>query len=161
MISLFQSFLLRLPSVWIACVQKSPAPSGKIERGDVVSSPDFSWGRGDVCTQADVSTPGTGYNLGQNSRWKICTPLSPPRIKDRKMVRFGFCAASSLIWWGWGFAVPFYSVQDCSKSRTHTIPLATQASIPTPFICRVHPAGVTHGNVYTQRLHFSFSFSAR
>jgi len=30
------------------------------------------------------------------------------------MARFGFCAASSLIW-GWGFAVPFYSVQDGSR----------------------------------------------
>ena len=38
------------------------------------------------------------------------------------MVRFGFRAASSLIWGrvigsclgGWGFAGPFYSVQDCS-----------------------------------------------
>ena len=33
------------------------------------------------------------------------------------MARFGFCAASSLIWGGgggWGFAVPFLSVQDCS-----------------------------------------------
>ena len=30
-----------------------PPPSGKIGRGDVdVSSPDFSWERGDVCTQA-------------------------------------------------------------------------------------------------------------
>ena len=41
----------------------------------------------------------------------------PPQIKDGKMARFGFCAVSSLIWeWGWGggFAVSFYSVQDCS-----------------------------------------------
>ena len=30
------------------------------------------------------------------------------------MARFGFCAASSLILGGWGFAVPFYSVQDCT-----------------------------------------------
>ena len=29
-----------------------PPLSGKIWRGDVVSSPDFSWGRRDVCTQA-------------------------------------------------------------------------------------------------------------
>ena len=33
------------------------------------------------------------------------------------MARFGFCAASSLIWEGWGFAVPFYSVQDWSSLR--------------------------------------------
>ena len=142
-ISLFQSFLLRLPSS--LCTEVPPSVRKNRERGRLYTG--------------HVSTPGTGYNLGQNSRWKICTPLPPPRIKDRKMVRFGFCAASSLICGGWGFAVPFYSVQDCSKSRTHTIPLATQASIP--FICRVHPAGVTHGNVYTHRLHFSFSFSAR
>ena len=42
----------------------------------------------------------------------------PPQIKDGKMARFGFCAASSLIWGGggggWGFAVPFYFVRDCS-----------------------------------------------
>ena len=25
-------------------------------------------------------------------------PLPPPQIKDGKMARFGFCAASSLIW---------------------------------------------------------------
>ena len=37
------------------------------------------------------------------------------KIKDGKMVRFGSCAASSLIWeGGGGFAVPFYFVQDCS-----------------------------------------------
>ena len=41
-----------------------------------------------------------------------------PQIKDEKMARIGFCTASSLIWGGggfgrWGFAVPFYSVQDC------------------------------------------------
>ena len=29
-----------------------PPPSVKIGRGDVISSPDFYWGRGDVCTQA-------------------------------------------------------------------------------------------------------------
>ena len=43
--------------------------------------------------------------------------LPPPEIEDGKMARFGFCAASSLILvggGGWGFAVPFYSVQDCS-----------------------------------------------
>ena len=37
------------------------------------------------------------YNLGQN-RWKIYTPHL--QIKDRKVARFGFCAASSLIWGG-------------------------------------------------------------
>ena len=29
-----------------------PPPSVKIGRGDVISSPDFYWGRGDVCTRA-------------------------------------------------------------------------------------------------------------
>ena len=33
------------------------------------------------------------------------------------MARFGFCAASSLLWGGWGFAVPFYSVQDCNLGQ--------------------------------------------
>ena len=28
---------------------------------------------------------------------------------------FALRAASSLIWGGWGFAVPFYFVQDCSN----------------------------------------------
>ena len=33
------------------------------------------------------------------------------------MARLGFCAVSSLIDLdlGWGFAIPFYSVQDCSR----------------------------------------------
>ena len=45
----------------------------------------------------------------------------PPQIKDGKMARFGFSAASSLIWGGWGFAVPFYFVQDCSLcTATHS-----------------------------------------
>ena len=33
------------------------------------------------------------------------------------MARFGFCAASSLLWGGWEFAVPFYSVQDCNLGQ--------------------------------------------
>ena len=40
------------------------------------------------------------------------------------MERFGFCAASSLIWRGWGFAVPFYSVQDCSFLKRGCFSLA-------------------------------------
>ena len=35
-----------------------------------------------------------------------------PQIKNGKMARFGFCAASSLIWGEWGLAVSFYSAQD-------------------------------------------------
>ena len=42
--------------------------------------------------------------------------LPPTKIKDGKMARFGFHAASSLIWGGWGFAVLFYSVQDCRSA---------------------------------------------
>ena len=34
------------------------------------------------------------------------------------MARFGFRAASSLIWGGWGFAVAFYFFQDCSLGLT-------------------------------------------
>lgn len=59
------------------------------------------------------------YNLGQN-RWKICTPL-PPQIKDGKMASFCFCTASSLIWGGWGFAVPFYFVQDCTQNISNRL----------------------------------------
>ena len=43
-------------------------------------------------------------------------PLSP-QIKDGKMARFCLRAASSLIWGGWEFAVPFYFVQDCRCPR--------------------------------------------
>ena len=43
-------------------------------------------------------------------------PPSLPQIKERKMARFGFCAALSVIWGGWGFDVPFYSVQDINKN---------------------------------------------
>ena len=47
---------------------------------------------------------------------KIDGKFVPPpstQVRDGTMARFGFCAASSLICGGWGFAVPFYSVQDC------------------------------------------------
>ena len=55
------------------------------------------------------------------NRWKSFTS-SPPN-KDGKMVHFGFCAVSSMIWGGGGrrkgggFAVSFFhdSVQDCSS----------------------------------------------
>ena len=55
------------------------------------------------------------YNLGQN-RWEICTlpsppppppPPPPPQIKNGKMARFGFCAASSLIWGNGGLLFHF------------------------------------------------------
>ena len=35
----------------------------------------------------------------------------PPPQKSRRI--FALRAASSLIWQGWGFAVPLYFVQDC------------------------------------------------
>ena len=42
-------------------------------------------------------------------------PPPPPPIKSRmrKWRVFALRAASSFIWRGWRFAVPFYSVQDC------------------------------------------------
>ena len=58
------------------------------------------------------------------------------------MARFGFFAASSLIWGGgggggggggprgggkWGFAFPFYSVQDCKSDRFYQIKLEAEA----------------------------------
>ena len=57
---------------------------------------------------ASQKEPGRGlgtstYNLRQN-KWKT---LTSPQIKDGKMARF--CPSR-----GWGFAVPFYFVQDCS-----------------------------------------------
>ena len=40
-------------------------------------------------------------------------PPSPPKSRMGKWRVFALRAASSLIWGGWGFAVPFYFVQDC------------------------------------------------
>ena len=43
-------------------------------------------------------------------------PLPPPdKSRMGKWRVFALRAASSLIWGGWGFAVPFYFVQDCSQ----------------------------------------------
>ena len=47
-------------------------------------------------------------------------PPPPPQIKDGEMARF--CPSRGLIpdlggGGGWGFAVPFYFVQDCSFKR--------------------------------------------
>ena len=58
------------------------------------------------------------YNLGQN-KWEIFTPLPPPHLKSR-MENGAFWLLRGFILdlggggGGWGFAVPFYSVQDCS-----------------------------------------------
>ena len=41
-------------------------------------------------------------------------PPLPPKSRIGKWRVFGLRAASSLIWGEWGFAVPFYFVQDCS-----------------------------------------------
>ena len=53
------------------------------------------------------------YNFGQN-KWKTYKP-PPPTIKDGKMARF--CTSRGFILdlggLGLGFAVQFYSVQDC------------------------------------------------
>ena len=48
-------------------------------------------------------------------------PPPPPKIKDRKMARFGFFI---LDLGGGGFAVSFYSVQDCLRASigvTHSV----------------------------------------
>ena len=51
---------------------------------------------------------------------KLVPPLPRPQSRVSINGAFGFCAASSLIWGEggggeeWTFAVPFYSVQDCS-----------------------------------------------
>ena len=53
-------------------------------------------------------------NLGQN-KWKTETPPPPPpQIKDGKMARFCPSHGFILDLGGWGVAVPFYFVQDCS-----------------------------------------------
>ena len=39
----------------------------------------------------------------------------PPKSRMEKWRVFALRAASSLIWGEWGFAVPFYFVQDCSS----------------------------------------------
>ena len=41
---------------------------------------------------------------------------SSPQIKDGKMARFCPSRGFILDLGGWGFAVPFYFVQDCSSS---------------------------------------------
>ena len=41
-------------------------------------------------------------------------PPLPPKSRMGKWRVFALRAPSSLIWGGWGFAVPFYFVQDCS-----------------------------------------------
>ena len=45
-------------------------------------------------------------------------PPLPPKSRMGKWRVFALRAASSLIWGGWGFAVPFYFVQDCSSKQS-------------------------------------------
>ena len=63
---------------------------------------------------------------------KFVSPF--PQIKDRKMARFGFCAASSLIGVGvgvgMGFAVPINSDQDCRLLRSRLS--QSHAMLPIP-----------------------------
>ena len=54
-------------------------------------------------------------------------PPSPPKSRMGKWRVFALHAPSSLIWGGWGFAVPFYFVQDCLKASngvTHSVMIA-------------------------------------
>ena len=44
-------------------------------------------------------------------------PPPSPISRMGKWRFFALRAASSLIWWEWGFAVPFYFAQDCSFKR--------------------------------------------
>ena len=41
----------------------------------------------------------------------------PPKSRMGKWRVFALRVASSLIWEGWGFAVPFYFVKDCPRVR--------------------------------------------
>ena len=54
-------------------------------------------------------------------------PPPPPKSRMGKWRVFALRAPSSLIWGGWGFAVPFYFVQDCLKASTgvtHSVMIA-------------------------------------
>ena len=54
-------------------------------------------------------------------------PPLPPKSRMGKWRVFALRAPSSLIWGGWGFAVPFYFVQDCLKASTgvtHSVMIA-------------------------------------
>ena len=72
------------------------------------------------------------------NRWEIYT--SSPSNKDGKMVHFGFCAVSSMIWGGrgggGGFAVSFFmilsTVQDCSSMGSSYNVMVFWLKISTP-----------------------------
>ena len=50
-------------------------------------------------------------------KFMLIARQSQPHSPNGKMARFGFYAASSLFYVGWGFAVPFYSFQDCNLGQ--------------------------------------------
>ena len=69
------------------------------------------------------------YNLEQN-RWQSCTPppphprpATPPKSRMWKwrVLAFARLHHGSLIWGAWGFAVPFYSVQDYRLDRLYQV----------------------------------------
>ena len=62
-------------------------------------------------------------------------PPLPPKSRMGKWRSLALRAASSLIWGGWGFAVPFYFVQDCSWGSRIACPL--QPVIPVVQKCHL------------------------
>ena len=70
-------------------------------------------------------------------------PPSPPKSRMGKWRVFALRAASSLIWEGWGFAVPFYFVQDCrytqnqvaSSLREHPMFSALVSTTDRKYVC--------------------------
>ena len=56
-------------------------------------------------------------------------PPLPPKSRMGKWRVFALRAASSLIWRRWGFAVPFYFVQDCRSSIMPKIMFEKKSSI--------------------------------
>ena len=71
-----------------------------------------------VQLEEDKGTKGLVYAY----KFMLIARQSQPDSPDGKMTRFGFCAASSLIWVGWGFAVTFYSFEDCNLRKIGTPP---------------------------------------
>ena len=71
-----------------------------------------------VQLEEDKGTKGLVYAY----KFMLIARQSQPDSPDGKMTRFGFCAASSLTWVGWGFAVTFYSFEDCNLWKIGTPP---------------------------------------
>ena len=86
-----------------------------------------------IAEEQEHSGPAWSYNLGQN-KWKNKTPPPPlPKIKDGKMARFKPFARLHP-WFGegrggWGFAVQFYFLQNCSLLHSR-FSVVTQRSSP-------------------------------